>query len=77
MNDLVNKVLTIDSREVARMVEKSHAHLVRDLEMYSGYLSQNPKLVFDDFWQESSYKAGTGKGYKCYLITKKGCEGLF
>lgn len=76
MNEIIQKMnrLTIDSREVAKMMEKSHAHLVRDLKMYSGYLSQNPKLVFDDFWQESSYKAGTGKSYKCYLITKKGCE---
>ena len=52
MNEIIQKMnrLTIDSREVAKMMEKSHAHLVRDLEMYSGYLSQNPKLVFDDFW---------------------------
>lgn len=46
MNEIIQKMnrLTIDSREVARMVEKRHADLLRDLEMYSGYLSQNPKL---------------------------------
>ena len=46
MNEIIQKMnrLTIDSREVASMMEKRHADLLRDLEMYSGYLSQNPKL---------------------------------
>ncbi|WP_413769998.1 Rha family transcriptional regulator, partial [Vibrio vulnificus] len=35
---------------------------------------QNPKLDSDRFFIESSYQAGTGKNYKCYLLTKQGCE---
>lgn len=74
MKSLAIKELTLDSREVAQMVEKNHAHLLRDIETYIGYLGQNPKLDSDNFFIESSYKAGTGKNYKCYQITKKGCE---
>lgn len=74
MNEV--KELTLDSREVAKMLPKVHAHLLRDIDTYNGYFSQNPKLGFDDFWHESTYQAGTGKRYKCYKITKKGCEFL-
>ena len=35
---------------------------------------QNPNLGNDSFFIESSYTAGTGKSYKCYLLTRKGCE---
>lgn len=31
-------------------------------------------MDFDDFFIESAYQSGTGKAYKCYQITKKGCE---
>ncbi|WP_301963303.1 Rha family transcriptional regulator [uncultured Megasphaera sp.] len=81
MNNL--QVLSLDSREVSKMIGKEHAKLLRDIDTYNGYLSQNPKLDFDmssaklnseDFWKASSYVSGTGKRYKCYLITKKGCE---
>ena len=69
-----NKELYVDSREVAEMVEKRHAHLVRDIENYQNVLGQNPNLDSDDFFIESSYQAGTGKRYKHYLLTKKGCD---
>lgn len=70
------KTLTLDSREVAKMLPKSHAHLLRDIATYSKYLSdfneRNFALV--DFFQESSYQDSKGEKRKCYLITKKGCE---
>ena len=66
--------LYTDSREVAAMVGKDHKHLLRDIDGYIGVLSQSPKLGPDNFFKKSSYKAGTGKTYPCYLITKKGCE---
>lgn len=69
-----NNELYLESREVAEMVGKRHAHLVRDIENYQGALGQNPKLVSDDFFIESSYQSGTGKYYKNYLLTKKGCD---
>lgn len=68
------KVLTIDSREVAEMVEKNHADLLRDIRNYIEYL-ENAKLRFQDFFIESTYKTeGNNKTYKCYQVTKKGCE---
>lgn len=69
-----SKQQVIDSRDVAKMVGKTHAHLVRDIDRYINDLDQNPKLDSDQFFIESSYQAGTGKNYKCYLLTKQGCE---
>ncbi len=66
--------LYTDSREVAEMVGKRHDHLVRDIDGYVAVISQTPKLGADEFFVKSGYKAGTGKNYPCYLITKKGCE---
>ncbi len=74
MSDIEKRPPTLDSRDVAGMVEKNHAHLLRDIETYIEHLSQNPKMDSDDFFIESSYKAGTGKDYKKYDCTKKGCE---
>lgn len=70
----VNDQDVMDSRDVAKMLGKTHAHLVRDIDRYINDLDQNPKLDSDQFFIESSYQAGTGKNYKCYLLTKKGCE---
>ncbi len=70
----MNHPTQIDSRQVAEMVGKQHAHLCRDIEGYVTILSQNPILDSDDFFLEDSYTAGTGKAYKCYLLTKKGCD---
>lgn len=69
-----NNVPTIESREVAKMIGKRHDHLVRDIQGYVNDLGQNPDLGADGFFIKSSYKAGTGKTYPCYLLTKKGCE---
>ena len=64
-----------DSREVAEMVDKQHAHLCRDIQGYINVLSKNPKLDPLNFFVESSYKqAGNGKEVRCYLLTKKGCD---
>ncbi|MCF8002522.1 MAG: Rha family transcriptional regulator [Halanaerobiales bacterium] len=70
-----NEKLTIDSREVAKMIGKRHDHLLRDIERYIGYISESPRLGSQDFFIESSYKSeGNNKTYKCYQVTKKGCE---
>lgn len=66
--------ITIDSREVAKMLDKRHADLMRDIRGYKNDLDQNANLRSDDFFIESVYKAGTGKEYSCYLLTKAGCE---
>lgn len=64
----------VDSRQVATMIGKRHAHLKRDIDGYLEILSQNPNLGSDTFFIKSTYTAGTGKTYPCYLLTKKGCD---
>ncbi|WP_144459470.1 Rha family transcriptional regulator [Bacillus sp. LM 4-2] len=79
MNNTLNLIESngqhfVDSRDVAEMVEKRHADLVRSIEGYLVVIGQNAKLRSDDFFVESTYQAGTGKLYKHYLLTKQGCE---
>lgn len=74
MIELATRAHTLDSREVAKMVDKKHAHLCRDISGYIEAMHQNPKLDSDTFFIERSYIAGTGKQYKRYDITKQGCE---
>lgn len=78
MNDLVISEIAnecvLDSRRVAEMIGKTHAHLCRDIDGYIAVMSQNPKLDSDKFFIKQTYTAGTGKQYKRYDITKIGCE---
>lgn len=77
MNDLatIDTGMTIESREIAKMIGKRHDHLVRDIQGYIKDISENPNLGTQDFFIESSYKSkGNNKTYLCYLLTKKGCE---
>lgn len=64
----------LDSRDVAQMIGKTHAHLTRDIAGYIKDINQNPNLDSDRFFIPSTYKAGTGKQYQNYLLTKQGCE---
>lgn len=69
-----NGKLLTDSREVAKMVDKKHSHLMRDIRGYIEILRES-NLGFSDFFIESTYKTeGNNKTYECYLVTKKGCE---
>lgn len=69
------EVKVIESREVAEMTEKTHAHLMRDIQKYIETIdnSENPKLDSQNFFIESSYQ-GARRKEKCYLCTKQGCE---
>lgn len=69
-----NGQLVTESREVAKMTDKRHADLIRDIENYKAVLDQNAKLRSDDFFIETSYQAGTGRNYKCFMLTRKGCD---
>jgi len=77
---------TIDSREAAKLVEKSHKNLLADIrgcianmEVLGerkiapsdfGELNIQPS----DFFVESSFVNTQNKEMPCYLITRKGCE---
>lgn len=67
---------TLESREVAEMVEKRHTDLLRDIENYCHYMEEysERKIASADFFVESTYIDQQGKPRKCYLVTKKGCE---
>lgn len=74
MSNLQKLPPTLDSREVAEMVGMRHADLMRNIDHYIEIMGQNAKLRSDDFFIKQTYTAGTGKQYKRYDITKKGCE---
>ena len=67
------EVLTLDSREVAKMVEKDHRKLLRDIRTYTEYLSET-KIGLADFFIESNYLDTQNKKRPNYQVTKKGCE---
>src|SRR5690625_3196299 len=71
-----NGKLFVDSRDVSVMVDKRHSDLIRDIDGYKTILdsNQNAKLRSDHFFLEGDYKAGTGKSYKMYFLTRKGCD---
>ena len=80
------EVKVIDSREVAEMMGKEHKEILQYIE---GRKDKNGKVLvagikptleseglhYQDYFIESNYKAGT-REYKCYLVTKMGCEML-
>ena len=76
-----NQLATIDSREVAEMLDKSHSALMKDINGSKdgktiGIIPTLLKSNFDlsNYFIESSYKDSSGKTNKCYLVTKMGCE---
>ena len=66
--------LLIDSREVAKMVEKEHNHLMRDIRGYVKVLEDSPNLDSHNFFIESDYFNSQKKKQPCYLLTRKGCD---
>lgn len=64
---------TLDSREVAEMVDKEHSKLLRDIHRYEKQFIE-AKIGFNDFFKEAEYKDSIGRTLPCYRITKKGCE---
>lgn len=74
-NQLINvsSVETIDSREVAEMIEVTHGSLLKKVRNYEEILTKS-KLTSLDFFIPSEYKDTKGEIRNCYLLTKKGCE---
>lgn len=63
----------LNSREVAEMVGKNHADLLRDIRKYRDYLNES-NFASVDFFKEDCYTDAKGETRICYLISKKGCE---
>ena len=74
----------ISSRSVAKWTEKQHKHIIRDIEMYISYLSDeehSPNLGFgstmriESYFVEDTYQSEKGgRTYKFYWCSRKGCE---
>lgn len=64
---------TLNSREVAEMVDKTHSDLLKDIRRYVGQLAEG-NIPLGDFFTESTYFDGNNQSRPCYLVTKKGCE---
>ena len=73
MNELIKNELTLDSREVAEMVGKNHADLLRDIRTYIEYLGKS-NFALGDFFIASTYTDRNNQERPNYKITKKGCE---
>lgn len=64
---------TLNSIEVAEMVDKEHSKLLRDIRRYEKQFAE-AKIGLGDFFKESIYKDANNQDRPCYRITKKGCE---
>lgn len=71
-----NTVDVVDSRQVAEMIGKDHAHLMRDIAGYAKIIESSSQTKFGlaDFFIPSTYKDAQDKPRPCYLLTKKGCD---
>ena len=79
LQTLNNKTITIDSSEVAEMLETSHSKITRKLEgdkTHKGIIPvlSEAQLGVSEYFIESSYKDNSGKTNKCYLLTRLGCN---
>lgn len=74
-NELINTsaIETIDSREVAEMVDMEHKNLLSKIRKYVEILDGS-KLSCPQFFVPSTYVNNQNKEQPCYLLTKKGCE---
>ena len=78
---LTNNTETITSMEVAQMINKEHAKLLRDIHRYINQIEKindskigQSKIGFTDFFIESTYITSQNKTQPCYNVTHKGCE---
>lgn len=65
---------TIDSREVAKMMEVRHGDLLEKIDKINQDLVKE-KSVTKKYWEESSFEY-RGQQFRNFLITKRGCEFL-
>ncbi len=63
----------IDSREAAKMINKEHNKLLRDIRRYVKQLEE-ANIGQSSFFTEDTYQNSQNKTMPCYNITKKGCE---
>lgn len=72
-NNMRGEPLVLDGRDVAEMMGKKHAHLMRDIKGYVEILNES-NFGLSDFFVQNTYQDTTGRTLPCYLLTKKGCD---
>ena len=68
-----NGMLTVNSRDVADFLGKTHKNLLRDIRKYTEILTGS-KLSPSDFFIKSNYIDIKGEERESYLLTRKGCD---
>lgn len=74
-NSLLMKNQTINSREIAEMLEKEHKQLMREIRNIVEVL-EGEKISPSMYFIQNEYINSQNKKQPCYLITKMGCEML-
>jgi len=85
MNELkingINNTQTIDSREIAKMLDVQHYKILEKLEGTKDKKTKgivptftDHEIVVSDYFIQDTYKDTSGKENKCYQFTKMGCE---
>ena len=64
---------TVDSREVAKMVDMPHADLMKKIRNYEDILMKG-KIPSSQFFILNVYRDKANREKPCYLVTKKGCD---
>lgn len=81
-NKEVDGIVTIDSREVAEMMGRSHSDIMKMIQGSGKNLGIIPvlekgNLIVSNYFIPSTYRVErNNKIYRCYLVTKMGCEVL-
>lgn len=60
-------IKTMSSREIARLTDKQHGHVIRDIELLNETLAQESLSIIG----ESFYTADNGQSYREFLLTKE------
>ena len=79
MNEQIEQTLT--SLEVAEMVGKNHADVMRDIRRIISHLNESRNALVGEsknalakYFEETTYEDVQGKQRSSFLLTKKGCE---
>lgn len=76
MNELQinNQIKTIDSRDVAEMVETQHKELLKKIASFNEILERGKLRSLDYFIPDTYSVVNNKRKYPCYQLTKMGCE---
>ena len=65
--------IVTDSRDVAAMLGKRHADIMRTIDTMARHLNQR-NFASVEFFTKAHYKDAKGESRPCYYLTQMGCE---